>query len=433
MVAGIAVIGLFAIAAAGWWHPWVPGTEPMVPARTELTLPARPSIAVLAFEDHSVGQDKEYLSDAIAEGIITELSRFSELFVIARNSSFHYRDKATDVREIARELGVRYVLEGSQQKAGNRLRVNVQLIDAIDGKHLWATTYDRDLADIFRVQDEIAASAASTLGEKLTMIASEDPKRAGPGELSAFEHWIRGRRHFNRFTREGSEQARIAYSAAIEADPKLAHGYSGMAWVHINGYRWGWTELERVDALSRARQAAQKALDLAPYDYVPHFTMAAVHMQAGEREKAVAEFERALELNPNSGDVMANFAELLGYEGRFREAIDLLRRAMRLDPHHPEWFHWNLGWAQYSLGDCRDGLATMRKMSRTPPFANRTLAAIHVCLGEPDQARAAISALLDHDPDYSIAKFRLNFSGKYRDPAHLEGWIEDLRLAGLRE
>ena len=161
--------------------------------------------------------------------------------------------------------------------------------------------------------------------------------------------------------------------------------------------------------------------------------MANVYMQAGEREQAFAGFEKTLKLNPNAGNVMATLAEALGYAGRLPEAIALLQKSMRLDPHHPEWFQWNLGWAQYSAGECDEALATMRKMSRMPPLANRTLAATYICLGDSEKALAAIAALRDHDPEYSVAKFRLNFQGKYKDPADLERWIDDLRKAGLPE
>jgi len=430
ILGAVVLIPIF-LAAMAWLQDAAPRLDAVDPATMEHPLPARPSIAVLAFDDLSQGDDTGYLSDAIAEDIITELSRFPELFVIARNSSFHYRDRALNAHEIARELGVRYLLEGSQQKSAHQLRITVQLVDAVGGNDVLAETYDRDLADIFRVQDEIADSVASMLGERLRTIAGEEAKRANPAQLRAFEHWLAGLRYFREFTRAGSDQARRWYESSLEADPDFALGHIGLAWIYINGYRWGWTELDRDDARDQARQEARIALELAPDDYNSHFTMAAVHMQAGERAHAISEFERALKLNPNAGNVMATYAEVLGYSGRFREAVEWLQKAMRLDPYHPEWFYWNLGWAQYSMGDCEAALMTIRKMSRMPPFANRTLAAIFVCLGRLDEARTAIGALMAHEPEYSVAKFRLNFKGKYEDPANLEAWIDDLRIAGL--
>ncbi len=426
-------LALVLVAGVVWWQSRAPEFEPVVPETMAQPLPAKPSIAVLALDDLSAGADADYLSDAISEGIITDLSRFSDLFVIARNSSFKYREKAGDVREIARELGVRYILEGSQQKSGDKLRVTVQLIDAVAGNHVWAETYDRDLVDIFVLQDQISSTVAATLGEKLVKIAGEEAKRADPERLRAFEYVLEGIRYLRKFTKEGSEQARLSFLKAIEADPGLAAGHIALARVYINGYRWGWTDLDRGEALARARKEVQIALELAPDDYHSHAVMASVHMQTGESEQALAGFEKALELNPNAANIMASLAEALLYTGRLPEAITLLQKSMRLDPHHPAWFYWNLGWAQYAAGECDEALVTMRKMSRMPPLANRTLAAIYICLGDPEKARAAIAALLDKDSEYSVAKFRLNFQDKFKDPADLERWIDDLRKAGMPE
>ena len=428
-VAGIS-LALVLVAGVVWWQSSAPEFEPVAPETMAQPLPAKPSIAVLAFDDLSAGADSDYLSDAISEGIITDLSRFSGLFVIAGNSSFKYREKATDVREVARELGVRYILEGSQQKSGDNLRVTVQLIDAIAGNHVWAETYDGDFADVFAVQDRISAAVAATLGEKLQVIAGEEAKRADPAQLRAFEYVLKGVSYLSEFTKKDTELARLSFLEAIEADPGLAEGHEGLAWVYIHGARWGWTDLDRGEALARARQEAKIAMDLDPFNYHMHHTLASVHVQAGEREQALAGFEKALELNPNASSVMATLAELLGFFGRFPEAIALLQKSIRLDPHQ-EWFHWTLGWAQYSVGECDEALATIRKLSRMPPLANRTLSAIYICLGDSEQARAAIAALRDDDPEYSVAKFRLNYQGKYKDPAVLESWIDDMREAGL--
>ena len=392
-----------------------------------------PSIAVLAFDDLSVGDDKNYLSDAISEGIITELSRFPEIFVIARNSSFKYKGQAIDIRDIAKELGVRYILEGSLQKEGNRLRVTAQLIDAIAGNHIWAERYDRDLANLFVVQDEITRAVAASVGAKIMITAGEDAKKADPARVTALLHYLKARRYFREFTREGSDKARLASLASIEADPTQPYGHYGLAWTSINGYRWGWTDLGREEALADARASAQTALTLAPNDYEAHFVMANVLLQAGELDQSISRHKKALELNPNATNVMANMAEPLVYADRPHEAIELLKRSMRLDPHHPDWVKWNLAWAQWYIGNCEQALATMLEMSRMPNLALRSLAIIYVCLGRQKEAENAIADLLKEEPDYSIAKVRLNFKGKYKNPGELERWIDGLRTAGLPE
>jgi TolB-like protein/class 3 adenylate cyclase/Tfp pilus assembly protein PilF len=433
LTAAALAAAVLVVAALLLWRPWMSNFEPVDPAVMARPLPAKPSIAVLSFDDLSQGDDRGYMSDAIAEGIITKLSYFSELFVIARNSSFFFKGKAADVREIAIDLGARYILEGSQQKAGERLRVTVQLIDALAGNHIWAETYDRDLVDVFAVQDEIAASVASTIGAKVVVVAGEAAKRGDPARLRAFEHWLTGTHHWYEWTKEGNELAREYYLKAVEADPTLSRGHLGLAWAHINGYRFGWTELDRDEALSQARLRAQKGLDLAPDDYFSHQTMANVHMQAGERARALVEFEKALALNPNAANLMMDCGEALVYADRTREAINQMRNAMRRDPHHADWFYWNLGWAQYFAGDYEDALVTMNRMSKVPGLAHLVLAAAYVRLGRLDEARAAVETLLEFDPEYSVKKMRLNLAGKYQDSAAPERYLEDLRRAGLPE
>ncbi len=429
----LAVLVLVLVAVIAWWQPWAPEFEPVDPAAMAHPLPAKPSIAVLAFDDLSTGEDQGYLSDAIAEGIITELSRFSELFVIARNSSFYYGDKAMDVRDIASELGIRYVLEGSQQKFADRLRVTVQLIDAVAGNHIWAETYDRDLEDLFAVQDEIARTVAATLGEKLVVVAGEAAKRMDPANLRAFEHWLKGTRHWREYTREGTDLARLAYLKAIEVDPALAQAHTGLAFVHARGFNRGWTSLNRDEALREARRHAQLALDLAPNDWASHNAMGHVLIQEGEIEAAIVRYREAIRLNPSTAIARANLAEAMLFTGQVPESIDVMHEAMRLDPHHPDWFKWDLAWAHWYMGDCEGGLATMARMGRIPVFARRTQASLYVCLGQIEQARAALAELLEQEPGYSVADVRTSLAHKYRNPADLERWIDDLRMAGLPE
>jgi adenylate cyclase len=399
-------------------------------AAEPLSLPDKPSIAVLAFDDLSTGSDRDYLSDAIGEGIITELSRFSELFVIARNSSFKYRDKATDVREIAAELGVHYVLEGSQQKHGDRLRVTVQLIDALAGNHIWSERYDRDLVDIFAVQDEIVRSVASTAGAK---IAFKPPPTGGLKRLSALHHHLRARQHIRQFTKENTEQARLENLAAIEADPTSPFGYIGLTFVYINLYRYGWSDLGSDEILACARKWAEKALELEPNNYDSHYAMAKLHSQTGEQDLSIARHEKSIELNPGATNVMASLAETLLYTGRVGEAIELLHRAMRLDPHHPDWFKWNLAETLWTAEDCDTALSTMLSMAKIPNMARLTLAVIFVCLGRQEEAKATIGEFLQSEPDYSIAEVKDKTQHLYKDPAIRDRWIADLRTAGLPE
>ena len=396
-----------------------------------LPLPDRPSIAVLAFDDHSAGADAGFLSDAIAEGIIRALSRFPELFVIARNSSFAFRGQPTDVGDISRRLGVRYLLEGSQQKAGDRLRVGIRLIDATDGQHLLSDVYDRDLSDLFQVQDDIVRRVVASVAQKVIGAEGRRVTHADGAGLSALLHHLKARVHVVRFTPEENERARQANLAAIRADPDQPYGHVGLTYVHINGVRWGWSDLTGAEALTEARKAAQTALDLAPDYYDSHAAMAHVHLEENDLDSAIARAERALELNPNDTNAMCDLADFLGYAGRTADAEALLRAAMRLDPLHPDWIRWNLAWIQYLAGDCAGALRTMTAMAAIPPMAYRVLAVIHVCLGRQDAARRAIRQLTAFDPSYSLAEVRRYYQGKFRNAADLDRLLDDLRAAGL--
>lgn len=391
----------------------------------------RPSIAVLAFDDYSAGEDRNYLSDAIAEGVIAELARFPELSIVARNSGFVFRDTPTPVDEIARILGVRYLIEGSQQKAGDRLRVTAQLIDTRGGRHVWSDAYEHPLDDVFHAQDEIIRRIVATVAQKIIKHQAHAAKGPTQSQRSALMHHLDGRQHLYRFTPEANEQARLANLTAIEADPTQPYGYIGLAFVYINGHRWGWTPLARDDALAEARKAARKALELAPDYYDGYAAMAYVHLEENDLERAIATSERALSLNPNDTNAMCDLADFLGYAGRLDEAETLLQKAMRLDPLHADWVRWNMAWIQWLGGKYDQALQTMNAMFEIPPMANRVLAIIYVSLGRQEEARAAVQRLIDFDPGYSISDVRRNYAEKFKNNSELDQIVTCLREAGL--
>ncbi len=249
----VALVGLMLALVLGVGAYWI--TAPIrAPALAELPLPSKPSIAVLAFEDHSVGADADYLSDAIAEGVIADLSRFPELFVIARNSSFSFRDTPTDVTKISKALGVRYLLEGSQQKNGDRLRVTIQLIDAVEGQNLWSQVYNSDLSDVFAVQDEIVRKTVATVAQKVINFEGQKAIGSDDAKLTALLLNLKARQHLFDFTPEGNEKARLANLAAVQADPTQPFGYVGLTFVHINKYRWGWTDQDPIVELNAVKR-----------------------------------------------------------------------------------------------------------------------------------------------------------------------------------
>jgi TolB-like protein len=274
-----------------------------------------PRIAVLPFDDFSTGADKRYLSDAIAEGIITELSRSKTYAVIARNSSFKYRDQPTDARQIGAELGVDYLLEGSQQKIGDRLKVTAQLLDAADGSHLWANTYNQEIGDLFVVQEEIIRTLADRIGSRIERpLPKSDATR-----VSALHYHLMGVAELDKdFSAAGNELLRQFELKAIEADPNSQFGYIGLAWYYRNDANFGWHEQEHNhdEAMKRATEYADKAILLAPDDADAHYIRAMIHTEAGEIEQALARFDQAIALNPSQSDILVGSTEPLLYVGR---------------------------------------------------------------------------------------------------------------------
>jgi class 3 adenylate cyclase/TolB-like protein len=391
-----------------------------------------PRIAILPFDDISTGADKGYLSDAIAEGIITELSRSKTYAVIARNSSFKYRDQPTDARQIGDDLGVDYLLEGSQQKIADRLKVTVQLLDAGDGSHLWANTYNREIGDLFVVQEEIIRTLADRVGHRI----KRPLPKSDAAQVSALHYHLMGLAEINKdYTAAGNELLRRFELKAIEADPNSQFGYIGLAWSYRNDANFGWHEQEhnRDEAYKLAAEYADKAILLAPDDAEAHFIRAMIHTEVGEMEQALARFDQAIALNPSNSDILVGSTTPQLYVGRADEAIDRIELAMGIDPYYPDWFNWQMGWALWEKNDCRAALTAMQKMSRIPSGAHLMLAGIHGCLGNEREAKEALAVFLQDTPGESISKERREWEKVYTAPGALERWIEHMRIAVLPE
>ncbi|TIN40003.1 MAG: adenylate/guanylate cyclase domain-containing protein [Mesorhizobium sp.] len=419
--AGVAVLALILVLAGMTWRFW-----------PSATVSDMPRIAVLPFDDMSAGADQGYLSDAVAEGIITELSRSKTYAVIARNSSFRYRDKPTDARQIGDELGVDYLLEGSQQKVGDRLKVTAQLLNAHDGSHLWANTYNREIGDLFVVQEEIIRTLADRVGQRI----QRPLPKSDAAQVSALHYHLMGIAEIRKdFSAAGNALLRQFSLKAIKSDPNAQFGYIGLAWSYRNDAIFGWHEQEhdRDEALKRGAEYADKAILLAPDDAEAHHVRARIHTEAGEIEQALARFDQAMALNPSDPNILVGSTDPLLYIGRTDEAIDRIEQAKGIDPFHPDYFHWQMGWALWEKNDCGAALAAMRKMSRIPSGAHRMLAGIHACLGKEREAREALAVFLKDSPGQSISKERREWEKIWTAPGSLERWIEHMRFAGLLE
>ena len=434
IVGVLAIVVVAVLAAIYWLKPWGYQVESASVEHMALPLPEKPSIAVLAFTNLSGDPSKTYLSDGISENIITALSRFSQLFVISRQSSFSYKDKPVTIKQVSEELGVRYVLEGSVQVSGDKLRVTAQLINALKGNHVWAENYDRNLEDIFEVQDEIISDIVATLKANIDLSEFERVKNKAPKSLNAFENFALASSYWFKYTKEDNQRALEYYEKARELDPDWAEAYRGIAWVHINGYRWGWSgTLSRERSLELAFENAYKGVELAPFNHRLHQTLAEVLIQAGRLDEATAEYNQAIQLNPNDASVLAGATSILIFTGKSSQAVGQLKQAIRMNPYHPVWYLWNLGFAQYFIEDYEAAVESFMQMKKIPNLARRQLAAAYVGMGNVTEARAVIEEFLKNDPDYSITKIRLNFKDKFTNPKDLERFIADLRTAGLPE
>jgi TolB-like protein/TPR repeat protein len=397
-------------------------------------LPDKPSIAVLPFTNMSGDPDQEYFSDGITEDIITEISRFQDLFVIARNSSFSYKGKAENVQKIATELGARYVLEGGVRTAGKRIRITTQLIDAESGHHLWAERYDRDLADVFELQDEISQRVASTVVGRLRVTAQERAQRKRPENLEAYDYLLRGR-SIAGDTEDNNLLAKRAYEKAIELDPTCARAYMGLSQHHIiDGFsNWGESP-ERSREL--ALECAVKAASLDKYDSEVQWRVGFVYTNRGEFEEARVYLERAIELNPNDADALTVMGVYLTAIGEHEDAVVFCEKAMQLNPFCPGYYLWNLAGAYHAARRYADVLGPMQEyVSRNPKFMNprRVLAAAYARLGRMEEAKREVDTILTAQPDASLKDIKKRAARLWKKTSDLEHYIESLRMAGFPE
>jgi TolB-like protein/tetratricopeptide (TPR) repeat protein len=330
-----------------------------------LPLPDKPSIVVLPFVNMSGDPGQEYFSDGITEVLTSDLSRISSLSVIARNTAFTYKGKATNVQEIGKELGVRYILEGSVQKASDQVRIVAQLIDTTIGGHLWSERYDRPLKDIFALQDEIVQKIVTTLQLQITLREQGWIVRKTTDNLEAYDAFLRGLEYFWRWTKEANAQARQMYEKALALDPQYAEAYAWLGWTYYLEWSFQWSQ--DPQNLERALALAQKALALS--DSLPraHSLLGQVYVRKQQYDHALAESGRAIALDPNDADSYAWQANVLNFAGRPEEALRAVEQAMRLNPRYPPHYSFNLGWAYNSTGRYAEAIATLKEtISRSP-------------------------------------------------------------------
>jgi adenylate cyclase len=402
-------------------------------AKATLPLPDKPSIAVLPFDNMSGDPEQDYFTDGIVEDIITELSREPDLFVIARNSSFAYKGKSPDIRQVARELGVRYVLEGSVRKAGNRIRLNAQLIEAETGHHVWAERYDRTLEDVFEVQDELTNTIQNTLLQKVRESGMDSALSRAPKDMNAYDQTLRAFGLVLRFNRANNEEAMREARAALDLDPGYARAHMVLAWAYLYSVWSAWTD-DVEQAIERGYEAAQKAIAADRNDFWGHAALGFAELCLHRHERALPALDRALALNPNSADVRAMRGMVLNFLGRPEEGLKDIELAIRHNPHHPDWYLIGIGRAYYMLGRYEEAVPLIERLvAATPELAvgRLLLVAVYVGSGRLDAARAEVSAYLEINPGLTIGQVRMIVP--FQKEEDLERYCDLLRQAGLPE
>jgi len=408
------------------------------PSGVYLALPDKPSIAVLPFTNMSGDPGQEYVSDGITEDIITELSRFSELFVIARNSSFQYKGKSSDIRQVGRELGVRYVLEGSVRRAGDRIRISAQLIDAVSGAHRWGERYDRELSDVFAVQDEVSRAIVAILVAHVNKAEVERTLLKPPATWQAHDFLMRASAIWtamrSSFNVADLYEARGLLEHSIALDPLYARAYAALSATHLTAWINPLDE-DRLNpaALERAYRLAWKAIQIDPNLPIAHANLGNVLTFQGHHEQSIAAHEKAIALNPNFTDWL--FGVALQRAGEPARATQVIEAHMRCDPFYFPALAGHLGLARYMLKEYSEALPALRECtSRAPDMSigHVWLAANLARLDQLDEARGEAAEVLRIDPNYTIDGTQRRLA-LFKRPEDVEHLLDGLRKAGLPE
>ncbi|KFC64641.1 hypothetical protein FG93_05237 [Bosea sp. LC85] len=412
------------------WAPYGAGDGQSAVVEARPGLPEKPSIAVLPFDNMSGDPEQGYFADGITEDIITDLSKVSGLFVIARNSSFAYKGKAPDIRRVSRELGVRYILEGSVRRATDRIRINAQMIDGTTGGHLWAERYDRGIEDIFAVQDEVTRTIVSALRVKLTDREEERREARGKVDPEAYDLLVRSRQTTLQLSAVSSREARAMLERVIAIDPGLAAAYARLSIIAFVEYVNQWNGAT-PDNLTQAFTLAQKAIDTDDTEPQAHISLALALAWMRHLDEAEAPAERSVALNPNCADAHTALGNIREFQGRHEDAVALYSRAHRIDPQFDLSLHF-LGRALLSLGRFDEAeIAFKRRLTLAPQsdMSRFYLACLYGRTGRHDDARRYWREVLEVNPGFSVDHLRRTLP--YRDPDLLDRLVEGLREAGI--
>jgi adenylate cyclase len=394
-----------------------------------ISVSEKPSIAVLPFKNLSGNPEQEYFSDGITNDIITDLSKFSELSVIASNTVFTYKDKLVKVKDVSRDLGVRYVLEGSVQKVVDKVRINAQLIDASTDHHLWAERYNKDIRDLFKLQNELVQTIVAKMAIRINETERTRIMRKDTDNLQAYDYLLRGWEHFYQNTREGNKDARLMFQRAIEIDPRYSLAYAAIAWSYLNDFYYGWTQFPNK-SLDRAHDLSKKALNIEESSALAHSALGSIYLRRTQYDLAMSELERAIELNPNDTHSQRQLGSVMLYSGRKDEAIYWLESALRLNPHLSLGAFMLLGQAYYLSDRYQDAITILKKgLAKNPDYVGHhiMLAAAYAQVGYGEEAKRSAAKVLRLDPFFKLQSYGTVF----RNSEDRVKIIKGLKKAGL--
>lgn len=389
--------------------------------------PGIPSVVVLPFSSQGGEQSDGWFADGLTEDIILNLSKFKNLFVIARNSSFFFKARSMPPQEAARELGVRYVARGSVRRAAGRVRIAVELIDAETGRTIWGENYDRDIGDIFAIQDEVTEAIAAATAVLIEAQERQRMAQAAPADLAAYGYVLRGQQYILRYTRQDNREAQTLYERALSRDQNYARATAALSRTLNIDWRYCWAK-DSEHALDTALSYAQKAVELDPTDARGFGELGFVHLYRKEHDAAINSYQRALTLNPNDADLLSDYADALAHSGDNEAAIGNLQQAMRLNPYFPDQYLWHLGGAYYNLKQYDAVIDTLTKMNN-PTEGQRMLAASYAQLGRMDQAKDMAARHRAAHPNFSLDRWaKVQPDRLEEDTQHL---VEGLKKAGF--
>jgi adenylate cyclase len=434
----VLLIGIAAIVTTKYILSPTPLVGPASIDKMAYPLPEKPSIAVLPFDNLSGDPEQEYFTDGMMDSIITNLYKIPDLFVIAKTSSLAYKGKVVKVQQVSRELGVRYVLEGSVQKSDDRVRINVQLIDAVTGNHLWAELYDRELKDVFAVQDEITRKVVTEMGVKLVWGEVIRSLRHATDNYQAADYYLQADKFFNRFEKESNARARELLQKAIELDPEYARATAYLGYCYLLDAMYGWVK-DRARSFKMAEELAHRAVTIDDNTYLGHALLASIYVTKRRFDHAIAEAERALEVEPANAMALYGLGARKVEAGNPGEGLVLLRKALRLAPYPPPYFMQWTGHANYLLGRYEAAITEYRKVIARQPqgYLGRIswgwLIASYMELGREKEARAEAKKLIEQNPNFSIKTQITIQKQRFKDQSIFERRIKLLRKAGLPE